>query len=167
MIIQIQRLICCKQRLKAFDLKFSTFYFNLCVQTWSQGIQVVPMRKSHFTWKMISRHWAINRTTFVAGKDSHKGKCNCLKCRLKTEFRGLVVSDMTFLNRFTGGPNASLPGIVKSWLAYTKSHPRKAFLKFMGVFWDFMIVVWFMMYVVNFLIICRVQALKRKKNITF
>ena len=99
MIIQIQRLICCKRRLKAFDLKFLTFYFNLCVQTWSQGIQVVPMRKSHFTWKMISRHWAINRITFVADKESHKGKCNCLKSRLKQKFSGLVVSDMTFMEQ--------------------------------------------------------------------
>ena len=31
MIIQIQRLICCKQRSKAFELKFSIFYFNLCI----------------------------------------------------------------------------------------------------------------------------------------
>ena len=36
---------------------------------------------------------------------------------------------MTFLNRFTTAPDASLPHIVKSWLIHTTSHLKKNIFK--------------------------------------
>lgn len=74
---------------------------------------------------------------------------------------------MTFLNRFSSRPYASLPYIVKSWPTHTSSHLRSTCLRFMSTFWDFMIAIWFMMCIVNFLVICRVQALKSKERIIF